>query len=157
MTMSSVHTEDKTYRIPKIKMMVVRDGNVISDSPIFFNSQQVNRFLAAYYEGHDREEMLALILNAKFRILGLHTIAIGSLETAIVHPRETFKAAITMNASAIVLAHTHPSGDPTPSQEDRTLTKRLVEAGALLGIAVIDHIVIGETSYYSFADTGTLK
>ena len=74
------------------------------------------------------------------------------------HPRETFKVAILANAAAIVLAHNHPSGSPEPSQEDRTLTKRLVEAGKLLGIEVLDHIIVGDGSqrYFSFADQNLL-
>jgi len=76
----------------------------------------------------------------------------------LVHPRECFKPAILSNAAALICAHNHPSGAPQPSQEDRALTKRLVDAGKLLGIALLDHVILGDgtTSYFSFADEGVL-
>jgi DNA repair protein RadC len=75
-------------------------------------------------------------------VIGIHTVSVGSLSASIVHPREVFKAAILSNCAALILAHNHPSGDPHPSQEDRVLTARLVEAGKLVGISVLDHIII---------------
>ena len=87
----------------------------------------------------------------------MNVVAIGSLTAALVHPREVFKPAILSNAAAVVLAHCHPSGDPTPSAEDLALTKRLCEAGDLLGIRVLDHLVLGhEGAYRSLADEGQL-
>jgi len=135
---------------------VIRDGYEPATFRKVNDSGQVFSFLQKYYAGHDREEMTALMLDAKNGIIGFHTIAIGSLTLAIIHPRETFKAAILLNASAVLLAHNHPSGDPTPSQEDRELTRRLVEAGKLLGIQVMDHLVIGHDRYISFGDQGWL-
>ena len=77
---------------------------------------------------------------------------IGSLTSSIVHPRECFKPAILANAAAVVLGHNHPSGDENASHEDRSLTRRLVDAGKLLGIEVLDHVVLGDDTYYSFAN-----
>lgn len=91
-------------------------------------------------------------LDAKHAVIGINTVSIGSVTMSIVHPREVFKPLLLMNASAVLLAHNHPSGDSTPSQEDRALTRRLKDAGELLGIAVLDHLVLGESRYYSFAD-----
>jgi DNA repair protein RadC len=79
-------------------------------------------------------------------------VAIGSLTAALVHAREVFKPAVLANAAAVILAHNHPSGDPEPSREDRELTERLVKAGRLLGITVLDHVIVGEERFYSFAD-----
>jgi DNA repair protein RadC len=91
------------------------------------------------------------------KTIGIHTVSMGSLTASIVHPREVYKAAILANAAAIVCGHNHPSGDTVPSQEDRAMTQRLVNAGTLLGINVVDHIIIGrEGRYFSFADEGLL-
>lgn len=92
-------------RIPIIKMKVVRGGYSYCDNPVITDSGLAFRFMRPYFKGHDREEMVALMLNAKHRMLGLHTISIGSAQFAIVHPRETFKAAIVMNAACLILAH----------------------------------------------------
>jgi len=156
MNRTAPHTTVYQYRLPKIKLTVVREGYEPSPIRTISDSQKIFEFLRGYFHGHDREEMLAVILNSKHKIVGLHTVSIGSLTLSIVHPRETFKAAIVMNAAAIILAHNHPSGDPTPSAEDRTLTTRLSQAGALLGITVLDHIVVGDDRYVSFADEGWL-
>lgn len=80
----------------------------------------------------------------------------GSLTASVVHPREVFNPAIRDSAAAVICVHNHPSGDPQPSQEDRVLTRRLAEAGRLLGIQVLDHIIIGRQAYMSFADEGLL-
>lgn len=112
----------------------------------------------AYIEANypDREMCIALILDSKNVMTGIYTISIGSLNASIVHPRETFKAAILANAAAIIMMHNHPSGDPTPSREDFELSRRMREAGDLLGIRFLDHIVIGDASYYSMADRGDI-
>lgn len=92
-----------------------------------------------------------MLLDTQSRLIGIHTIAIGSLDTCVV--REVFKAAILANAASIVLAHNHPSGDPTPSPQDREVTRQLVHAGKLLGIDVTDHIIVGENPrFYSLLE-----
>jgi len=97
-----------------------------------------------------REHFLALYLNARNSIIHQETVSIGSLNANIVHPREVFRPAITRSAAAVILVHNHPSGDVTPSQEDLNLTARLVEAGRLLGIEVLDHLIVAESRYLSF-------
>jgi DNA repair protein RadC len=145
------------YRIPMYKISMIRDGSVCAERTVVARSQDLSPLLEEYFKGHDREEMLAVLLDAKHKIVGLHTVSIGSMSLSIVHPRETFKAAIVGSAAAITLAHNHPSGDPTPSKEDRELTERLKQTGQLLGIPVLDHVVLGDGErYYSFADNGTL-
>jgi len=143
--------------IPMYKISMIRDGSVCAERKTVTRSQDLFPVLEDYFAHHDREEMLAVLLDAKHKITGLHTVSIGSMSMSIVHPRETFKAAIVGNCAAIILAHNHPSGDPAPSQEDRQLTKRLKECGDLLGIPVLDHMVIGYGGrYHSFADRGEL-
>ena len=99
-----------------------------------------------------KEVFLALLLDGKNRVIREVLISQGSLTVNIVHPREVFNPAIRDSAAAIVVLHNHPSGDPCPSPEDIGLTKRLVATGEILGIKVLDHIVVGDGSYYSFAD-----
>jgi DNA repair protein RadC len=97
-----------------------------------------------------REHFLVLLLNARHEVLGIETVSIGSLNASIVHPREVFKPAVVTSAASIVLVHNHPSGDPEPSEEDTTITKRLVECGELLGIQVLDHVIVATRGVVSF-------
>ncbi|MEK7315640.1 MAG: DNA repair protein RadC [Candidatus Eisenbacteria bacterium] len=100
----------------------------------------------------DREHFVAVLLSSRSTVIGIETISIGSLNASIVHPREVFKPAIVHSASAIALAHNHPSGDVTPSEEDLAITRRLKEAGRLLGIELVDHIIVGRNAFTSFKE-----
>ena len=95
------------------------------------------------------EQFLCICLNTKHKVVGVFTVSHGSLNSSIVHPREVFKRAVLLNSAAIILAHNHPSGDPSPSKEDVTVTQRLAEGGKLLGIEVLDHIIIGDGTRYT--------
>lgn len=97
-----------------------------------------------------------VLLDTKHRVLKATLLSIGTLDASVVHPREVFREAAAAGAAAIVLFHNHPSGDPTPSRDDAALTSRLVEAGELMGIAVLDHVVLGEMRYFSFKEAGRL-
>ncbi len=101
-----------------------------------------------------RECFFALLLDAKNRLLAKVQISEGSLGSSLVHPREAFRPAVREAAASVLFLHNHPSGDPTPSTEDRRTTARLREAGELLGIPVLDHVVVGRKEYFSFADAG---
>ena len=103
-----------------------------------------------------KENFVALHLDAKNRIICFDRVSIGSLSASIVHPREVYKTALLSSAAAVLFIHNHPSGDTTPSREDIEMTKRLKDAGELLGIRVLDHLIIGEEEYYSFANNGNL-
>lgn len=100
----------------------------------------------------DREAYVVLMLDARHRVIGFHVVAVGSLNTCPIHPREVFRAAVVIGAAAVVTAHNHPSGDPSPSPEDQAVTRRLADVGELLGIQVLDDVVIGAERYYSAAD-----
>ena len=102
-----------------------------------------------------KEYFLSLHLDGKNRILCVDIVSIGSLNQSIVHPREVFKTALVSSAAAIILIHQHPSGDPKPSSEDISITRRLKESGELLGIKVLDHIIIG-TDYLSMLEAGLM-
>lgn len=153
------HTENKPYGVPIYKISLVREGRVPCYSQQICSALDASTLLHTYLEGVDREHFVVLLLNQKNKVVGVHTVSVGSLTASIVHPREVFKAAILANAAAIICGHNHPSGDPQPSREDRTLTTRVVEAGKLLGINVLDHIIIGDgtSAYFSFADEGLLQ
>lgn len=101
-----------------------------------------------------REEVWALLLDVKNRVIGVYTVAVGHLSGAPVHPRELFKEAVRRSSAALVVVHNHPSGDPTPSPDDLALTRRLREAGEILGISVLDHIIVGDASYVSLREQG---
>ena len=104
----------------------------------------------------DRECFLAIHLNAQNRVIGTERVSVGTANGALVHPREVFRAAILNGACAIIIAHNHPSGISDPSAEDRALTTRLIAAGDLLGIKVLDHVIVTDdpAEFYSFADLG---
>ena len=102
----------------------------------------------------DRESFLLFSLNTKNGVIAIRTISIGSLNANIVHPREVFKAAIIDGAAHIIVAHNHPSGDPTPSREDIDITKKLLEAGNLLGINLLDHVIVGDGRQFSMNEAG---
>lgn len=103
-----------------------------------------------------QEHFIVLFLDTKNYIIGQKTIFIGSLNKAIVHPREVFKEAIKRSSASVICAHNHPSGDATPSQQDIQLTHRLYEAGELIGIRLLDHLIIGDNQFTSLKEKGYL-
>ena len=118
-------------------------------------SSEAAEVLRPLFEKLDREQFVVLLLDAQHKPIGINIVSVGSLTASIVHPREAFKAAILANAAAVVVSHNHPSGSVEPSPEDIELSRRLREAGELLGIRVLDSIVLGEgESIYSFVDAG---
>lgn len=96
-----------------------------------------------------QEHFLVLLLNARHEVIGKETVSVGSLNASIVHPREVFKPAVLASAASVVLIHNHPSGDPEPSEEDLSITRRLVECGELLGIQVLDHVIVARRGVVS--------
>lgn len=121
----------------------------VRERPVIRSPVDVSHVMADYLRGTDREHFVILMLDTKNAVIGINTVSIGILDLALVHPREVYKPAILANAASIVLAHNHPSGDPTPSPEDRIITERLTEAGKILGIDVLDHVVIGAAGKFT--------
>ena len=148
-TVSSINI----YRLKMVKEDTVEYGDITIKSP-----GDIVRFAREVLEMEEmaEENFIVICLNTKNKIAGVHTVSIGSLNATIVHPREVFKAALLNNASAIVLMHNHPSGDPEPSREDIATTRRLVDAGNILGIKVFDHVVIGDGRYISLKEQGMM-
>ncbi len=104
--------------------------------------------------GKKKEHFLALLLNTRGQLIKFSEISVGSLDTSIVHPREVFKEAISASAASVIFVHNHPSGDPEPSEDDIKLTERLAQAGEIVGIDVLDHIIICDKSYLSLKSKG---
>jgi DNA repair protein RadC len=143
--------------IPIYRVTLVREAKLTGTYGKITSSAMASALLQTYLADVDREHFVILLLDRKNQVIGVHTVSVGSLTASVVHPREVYKAAVLSNCAALILAHNHPSGDPQPSQEDRAMTKRLVEAGKLLGISVLDHIVLGcDGRYFSFADENLL-
>lgn len=107
-------------------------------------------------ENCDREHFIVAYLNRKGALNAVCTISIGGLHSSIVHPREVFKPAILTSSASVILIHNHPSGDPTPSREDIEVTNRLIEAGKILGIEVLDHVIVGVGNYVSLKTKGLM-
>lgn len=122
----------------------------------FANSGELFQRYRARFLPLNREHFFSLHLNSKNRLIREVLVSIGSLNMSVVHPREVFSAAVKDSAAALIFIHNHPSGDPEPSGEDRECTRRLVQAGRILGIRVLDHIIFGRNSYFSFSDAGRL-
>ena len=120
--------------------------------PIVRDASAVHAYLAPRLASEEREKFMILMLNGRNRLLGLHDVSTGTATTCLVHPREVFRAAIAIGAAAVILAHNHPSGDADPSCEDEALTERMVKAGEILGIRLLDHVVVTHGSYYSLAE-----
>jgi len=122
----------------------------------FSSSNEVAEHFLPYLRGLRKEVFKILLLDARNRMIREETVSEGSLTASIVHPREVFKAAVEESAASVILVHNHPTGDPTPSKEDRAITRQLVKAGEIMNIKVLDHIIVGDGVYLSFADQGLL-
>jgi len=127
-----------------------------TDDKVISSPDDVKKLLMEEMRFLDREHFKIVLLNVKNRVISVENISIGSLNSSIVHPREVFKPAIKRSSAAVILVHNHPSGDPTPSREDVEVTRRLVEAGKILGIDVLDHVIFGNTNYFSFREKGLI-
>src|SRR5262245_4189168 len=144
-------TQRKQASVPIYKISLVREGRVPCYNQQIRSAVDAATLLHTYLADVDREHFVIILVNQKNRVIGINTVSIGSLTASICHPREIYKPAILCNAASIICGHNHPSGDCQPSREDRALTQRLVEAGKLLGISVIDHVIIGDgtSAYFS--------
>ena len=142
------------YRAPRYRVTLVCETEGVGTAEPIRDSSTAVQLFRPCFEGLDREHFLVCGLDAKHRVIGINVVSVGTLTLSIVHAREVFKPLIVMNAAAWLASHNHPSGDATPSQEDRLLTKRLREVGDLLGITLLDHVILGEARHFSFADEG---
>jgi len=127
-----------------------------ADRPRLKTRRQMASYLLPQYGSRPVEQFGIVLLDTKHRLLHIKLVSTGSLDSTMAHPREVFREAIAGRAAAIVLFHNHPSGDPRPSADDVALTARLVDAGQVVGIDVLDHLVLADQRYYSFMEAGQL-
>jgi DNA repair protein RadC len=132
-------------------------GELQDESPVLDNPENVVRLLRGKNWGKNVETLQVLLLNTRKRLIRVAEITDGTIDTLLVHPREVFKSAISANAAAIVLAHNHPSGDPTPSEADIKVTRDLIRAGQLLKIEVLDHVILGRATTERAKDYSSLR
>jgi DNA repair protein RadC len=146
------------YRIPIYQVKLVRDGSQKAERKKVSTPAVAASVLQQFLDGADREHFVVLLLDTQNQLIGINTVTVGTLDASLVHPREVFKPAILANAASVLLAHNHPSGDPTPSVEDRAVTRQLAAAGATLGIEVLDHVIIGDAPrYVSLVEAGLME
>ena len=119
------------------------------------SAKQVYDYISPKFVDADKEHFIILHLDSKNKIIKDEIVSIGTLNSSLIHPREIFKSAIKESANSVIVVHNHPSGDPEPSTEDKLVTKKLFDAGELLGIKVLDHVIVGKNGFYSFKDNNS--
>lgn len=148
-------------RFQGLRLQVVKEEEFPYSCKATINSPaDIRDLLTKHMEMHlEAEEVFIMVtVDTKHRVTGIFEVSRGTLSSSLVHPREVFKRALLMNASKIFIAHNHPSGDVTPSKDDIAITKRLKEAGEVLGVSLLDHLIIGDTpkEYYSFKEAAII-
>ena len=131
-------------RINIVSIKMVKESSFLYQTRKILSPKDGYKMIKEELEGLDREQFIIACLNTKNEPINISVVSVGTLNKAIVHPREVFKTAILSNAASIMAFHNHPSGETTPSQQDIQLTSRLYEAGELLGIKLLDHLIIGD-------------
>lgn len=139
----------KTYKVPVVTVQLIRERMATVDANQVRSPVDGYMLVKEELELADREKIVVVLLDSKLKVLGIHTVGVGSLNSNYVVMRDMFKAAVLANAAAIIVAHNHPSGDPTPSPEDIKVTEQVAAAGHLLDIDVMDHLVVAVGGYRS--------
>lgn len=143
-------------RIQTVTIQLGKEKSGLYESNKIESALDVFNIADKYLANADREHFCVMCLDTKNKVNCINTVSVGSLNSSIVHQREVFKAAILSNANAIILFHNHPSGDPTPSREDVDATKKIAQAGEIMGIELIDHVIVGDGRYYSLKEKGQI-
>jgi DNA repair protein RadC len=139
-------------------VMLVRKGCILREYAAIKSPSEAANLITKYLKGVDREHLVGLYLDASLHPLGIHTVAIGTVNSLNVHPREVYKPAILLGAVSLYVAHNHPSGNPTPSTNDIQLTPRLSAAGRILGINLLDHLIVTkQNGFVSFVQKGLIE
>lgn len=139
-------------RVGIIHLEMVKDGRSLYGMGRFHNATEAVETVRPLFDRADREMMIVMSLDAKNTPIAVEITAVGGIDNCIVDVRNIFKHAIMSNASSIICFHNHPSGIPEPSEDDKAITRRIKEAGNLLGILLLDHIIIGDDTYYSLEE-----
>ena len=143
-------------RINIVSIKMVKESSFLYRTRQILSPNDAYEMIKEQLEGLDREQFIIACLNTKNEPTNISVVSVGTLNKAIVHPREVFKTAILSNAASIMAFHNHPSGETTPSQQDIQLTNRLYEAGELIGIKLLDHLIIGDGAFTSLKEKGYL-
>ena len=143
-------------RIDIVSIKMVKESSFLYQTRTISSPKDAYEMIKEQLEGLDREQFIIACLNTKNEPTNISVVSVGTLNKAIVHPREVFKTAILSNAASIMAFHNHPSGETTPSQQDIQLTNRLYEAGELIGIKLLDHLIIGDGTFTSLKEKGYL-
>ena len=143
------------YKGYKVRTKLAIEGYKEYKPLKFSNSRDIYMAFKKLVES-DKERFYSLFLDTKNNLIGVDMVSQGSLDSSLVHPREVYKSALLASASSVIFVHGHPSGDPEPSIADKEITRLLKQAGDMLQIGVLDHVIIGLDRYYSFADRGEL-
>lgn len=143
-------------RVDIVSLRLVKESSVLYPNRKINSPEDAAKLLEEFLADADREHFVAIYLNIKNEPTAIHTVSIGTLNSAQVHAREVFKGAMLANAAAIIIGHNHPSGDPTPSKEDTKITDALVDIGRIIGIEIIDHIIIGHGRFVSLKAKGMI-
>jgi len=130
-------------RVSIVSIKLIREASVLYQNRTINSPQDAVELVQPFLQDKDRECFLIVCVDTKNQPTAINIVSVGTLNSSLVHPREVFKIAILANANGIIISHNHPSGDPSPSHEDKEVTHRLIEAGKVLGIEILDHIIIG--------------
>jgi len=150
-------TVERKRRVQVVRVEMVKERSAAITINKVSNPQDAAGILTDFLVGADREHFVVMCLDTKNKVNAINVVSVGVLNSTMVHPREVFKPAILSNAASVIVGHNHPSGDPTPSRDDVEIVRRLVEAGKILGIEVLDSLVLGDNgTFVSFKKEGLL-
>ena len=157
-------TKAARHRVPIYRVTLLRDGALVKEGPQTCDNPQLVASLVREFLGDAPEEHLVMLaVDARNRVIGISEVSRGTVSCSLVHPRETFRTAILLNAAGLLVSHNHPSGDCQPSPDDRDTTRRLAKAGEIIGIPLLDHVILGDPEpqggagkFFSFREHGLL-
>ncbi len=149
--------KEQKKRIDVVKLQLVKEKSFLYSPRKITCPEDAQKLIRYLIDSSDREIFVVVALDTKNQPISANICSVGSLNASIVHPREVFKMAILSNAASIIIGHNHPSGDPNPSNEDIKITERLVEAGGILGVKIMDHLIVGDREFISFKERGYIN
>lgn len=151
------HTMKYSFAELSVKTLRLHEtSTIIADKPSHIREMWEKYVTSSEWYDENKEAVVVFLMNTKLKCVGFHLVSLGSLNESVAHPREIFRPAVAAAAHSIALAHNHPSGDPTPSDGDRRVTRRVREAAEIMGIHLLDHVVIGDGQHFSFREHGML-
>lgn len=143
-------------RVDWVTIRLVKEKSVLYGRRKISTPKDAMELVNGFLEYCDREQLVVCSLDTKNQPTAMEVVSVGTVNSSLIHPREVFKTSILSNASSVIIFHNHPSGDPTPSEEDKNITRRLKEAGQILGIEVLDHIIVADDKFCSLKEKGFL-